>query len=191
LSSVESPPSRARIALWIAAAVVLLTASVLVLVFGRDSGGQAAAPTTTLSREQELAKLRAEAVQAAQTYFPRQDAAEAAGDPNMLDGMFVSGSDLEAELKKRIVERRARGEVQETKSRTEQVEVVKLDPTKAQVRLVNIITSSVTKDLATGKVKERFRTGKGTWRLYLARIGDRWLVEGLGSEGRTGKDGSG
>jgi hypothetical protein len=190
LSSVASPPSRARIALWIAAAVVLLTASVLVLLFGRDSGGQAAAPTTTLSREQELAKLRAEAVEAAQTYFPRKDAAEAAGDPSMLDGMFVSGSDLEAELKKRIVERRARGEVQETQSRTENVEVVKLDSSKAQVRFTNVVLSSSINYADTGEVKQRFGTGKGTWRLYLVRAGDRWLVEGLTPEGLPAEEGT-
>jgi hypothetical protein len=182
LSSVASPPSRARIALWIAAAVVLLTASVLVLVFGRDSGGQAAAPTTTLSQEQELAKLRAEAVEAAQTYFPRKDAAEAAGDPSMLDGMFLPGSNLAAALKKQIADRRAKGEIQETQNRTEQIEILALDQTMAEVRFVNVVLSSAIKDINTGEVKQRFGTGHRTWRLFLTRAGDRWLVRRLTSE---------
>ena len=182
MSSVSSPPSRARILLFTSIAVVLLSAAALVLIFGRDSGGQPAPPTTTLTRDQQLARLRAEAVKAAEDYFPEQDRAQAAGDPNLLNGIFVPGSKLEAALKKEIIDRRAKGEVQETQSRTEQIEVLSLDEAKAEVRFVNVVLGGAVKDATTGKVKQTFRTGQRTWRLYLTRIGDRWLVQRLDTD---------
>ena len=187
MSSVSPPPSRARIALFAALAVVLLGAAVLVFTMGRNAGGKPS-PTTTTSRAQHLAQLRAEAEEAAQTYFPRKDAAEAAGDPSKLEGIFTPNSPLQAALAKRIEEYRRRGEVQVTESRTEQVQILSLDEAKAQVRFVNVLVSSSTNDSKTGRVKERFALGSGTWRLYLRRIGNKWLVDGLVAE-RKPKDG--
>jgi hypothetical protein len=157
---------------------VLLGAAVLVFTLGRDAGGKPT-PTSTTSRAQHLAQLRAEAEQAAQTYFQRKDGAEAVGDPSKLEGIFTPNNVLQAALAKRIDERRRRGEVQVTESRTEQIEILSLDEAQAQVRFVNVTTKASINDIATGRVKERFELGQGTWLLYLRRVGGRWLVDGL------------
>jgi hypothetical protein len=182
VTTTQPAPSRARIVLWATLAVVLLAAAAVVVgvgVFGRGGEVTGAAPTTTLDQVARMDRLRAEAIQAAETYFPRKDAAESAGDPSLLDGIFVPGSELQAAIAKKINDYKARGEILETTSRTEDVEILTLDHSRAQVRVVNILTSSVRRDIKTRQIKERYKLGKGTWLLYLARVDGRWLVDGL------------
>ena len=158
--------------------MLLLGAAALVITLSHDAGGQPP-PTSTTSRAQHLAQLRAEAVAFAETFFNRDDAAAAAGDPRMIDDIYVPGTNLSKAVKKQIADRRAHGVVHVTKSHTEQVEVLSVDETKAEVRFLTIITDSVVKDIRTGKVTHRFGTGQRMWRLRLARIGGRWLVNAL------------
>ena len=171
--------------------MALLAAGLAILFLSLRPTGQAATPpTTTTNREAHLERLRAEAIEVARNYFPRKDEAEARGDPSLLDGMFVPNSKLQAALTEQIEKMRAKGEVLETRSRTEQVEIVSLDETRAQVRFVNVLLYSVLKDINTGQVKKEYETGKqGTWHLFLVRMDDRWLIEGLTSEETLRKEG--
>jgi hypothetical protein len=177
-------------------AIVVLAALAIVLgvLLVRDDdggGGHPAATATTASQAQEMEKLRVEALQAASAFFPAQDQAFARQDFGLLRPLMVANNPLAKTLETQIADQKARGEIHDTRSRTENPVVVQLDQAKAQIRLMNIVTGGSIRDAVTGKVKQQFQGGQREWRVYLKRTDSTWLIEGLYPEDKLNAGESG
>jgi hypothetical protein len=172
-----------------AAIAVTVIAIVVVGVFLVRGPGEAA--VNQPPPQEDTTTLRTEALEAASTFFPRQQRAYAAGDIRLLDGIFVPGSLYEQDIQIDIKKWLARGELIDKKSRTTDVELVSLDAQKAQVRFTYAIVGGATRDAKTKKVKVRYARSKEiVWRIFLVRVNGRWLVDGLETEESVLKGGA-
>jgi hypothetical protein len=178
--SAAAGPGNARKVLTGAAIVVTTIAIIVVaILLVRGPGAADVPPATTVSEAQELAKLKAEALEAGATFFQRRDRAVASGDVRQLDDIYVPGSKLAEGVRHDMRANLERGEVIEARTRPEQPEVISVTRSNAEVRLTSVVLGGARKDAKTGKVLETYGGGQRTWRIYLVHANGKWLVENV------------
>jgi hypothetical protein len=182
--SAAAGPGNARKVLMGAAIVVTTIAIIVVaILLIRGPGSDDLPPATTVSEAQELARLRAEALEAARTFYPRKDRAYAKGDIKLLEGIFVPGGEYERAVKQEIEDFVAKGDLVDTQSEASELRIVTLDRERAQIQFTNTVVKGSIKDAKTGRVKSTYGRGDPlTFRIYLVRLNDRWLVDALDTE---------
>jgi hypothetical protein len=184
VSAAAGPNNARKVLTGAAIAVTTIAIIVVAILLVRGPGeGAAGVSATTISEAQEMARLRAEALETALTFFERKNQATAAGDIKLLDGIFVPGGAYEKLIQKEIQDRLARGETVDKRSESSKPQVISIDRERSQIQFTNVVTGGGTKDAKTGELKSTYRRGDQLiWRIYLLRIDGAWRVDALDPE---------
>jgi hypothetical protein len=179
-STRNARPRRVLLGVAIAATVIAIAAVAVLLIRDPQEAAGDIGPSAA-----ELDQLRTEAGAAAVNVLEQIDEADRTGNPGLLEGLYTPDNALEDEQQE-IVRTRVEedGEVVDSKTKSSDVRVVKVDRATAEVRVLYTVIENVYRDAKTKKITAREKGTAVECTMLLRRMDNRWLVESLDYEER-------
>jgi hypothetical protein len=178
----ESKSRRVLLGSAIAVVSVLIVVVAVLLVRGPDEPG---VPPATASAADAVEQARAGAIAASERFWAKLEQASATNNEDLLDGLYVPGSKVEASQRQVVQGQIERNETSHVNSRTLHVVARDVTTTRAVVVVTRRSEGGEIRDATTKRVKFK-DPGRLTsvYTMIFTKSGGSWLLETLTAEAK-------